>query len=278
MKSRIVTAFTPRSETYNPISPSGFKLLDECELYYWNKYINPDYVEIDKTTKAMNNGSAIHAYLDSEAKFKEQFVVAPKVDKRTADGKRIYADFELANFGKDVISDTEYTNLLGVAKSIATDPRAWYLQGNNSQNECRFETIIPEPEGDNVFIRGILDRLTDLPIGRVMIDYKSITKASPYMIAKACKELGYYNQAQLYLRAFPDVDMILFVFIESTSPYLWQIYFVERGDPVFNASHRHVSNKLSRLSHLLQDRNKEAWSRYETQDIVPLPLNQHYGQ
>ncbi len=279
MKSNIVTSFTPRSETYHPISPSGFKLFDECAFYYWNKYINPDYVEVDKTTKAMNNGSAIHAYLDSEAKFKEQFRVAPKVDKRTPEGKRIHAEFELESFGKDILSYEEYDNLLGTAKAIATDPRSWYLQGNDSQNECKFETTFPEPEGDNIFIRGILDRITTIPsVGRIIIDYKTIAKASPYMIARACKEHGYYNQAQLYLRAFPEVDIVLFVFIEPKSPYLWQIYSVERGSPVFTTSHNYVSNKLHHLSTLLQDRSKEAWPRYEMQDIAPLPLNQYYGQ
>lgn len=272
-KAKIVTEFSPRTELYHPISPSGFKVFDKCPLHYWEKYINPDHVEVKKTTKSLNLGKSFHAYRESEADFDSKFAAAPICDKRTTEGKKAFAEFELTAYGKDIISHQEYIDLKGMGKSIANDPRAWYLEGENPINEVMFETTEPEPEG--VYIRGIIDRITNLPIGKVIVEYKSTKDASPYNVAKDCKDYGYYNQGNIYLRAFPEVEMILYVFIETTAPYLWQIYAIERNSDIFAITNEYVSNKLSTLSHCLIS---GFWPRYEMEDIKTLPLHSYYGK
>ena len=72
-------------------------------------YVRPPELRLPRpeSTKAKRIGITAHALLWQPEEFTKEIVVAPKVDKRTTDGKRIYANFVLGVQGRMVIDPEE---------------------------------------------------------------------------------------------------------------------------------------------------------------------------
>src|SRR5438093_3049537 len=59
-------------------------------------------------TAALNIGDGCHAAVLEPARFEAEFVGAPKVDRRTKDGKLAWQEFEAANQGKLILPAEDY--------------------------------------------------------------------------------------------------------------------------------------------------------------------------
>jgi len=57
----------------------------------------------DKKTEAMTVGSALHCMVLEPHKFKDDFVVAPEINRRTKAGKEEWEQFQAINAGKEVL-------------------------------------------------------------------------------------------------------------------------------------------------------------------------------
>jgi ATP-dependent helicase/DNAse subunit B len=282
--ARIVTEFTPRSESYHPISPSGFKLFAKCPRHYWEKYINPDHVETEKKTKALNYGSALHYFIESPEAFEKRYAIAQNFDRRTKEGKAAFEAFQFDNYGKEIITVEEYEAIKASATNIKKDGRSNAFLANTIGVELLFETITPEKPNPlthipNVYLRGILDHLSILPNTEgdlVITDYKSCEDASPDAVALACKNHGYYNQGAIYLRAFPEATAVIFVFIEKKAPYIVEFYSMVRDSKVHQVADAYVFGKLSDFSACLIT---GLWDTYNNDlEFTELPLHNYYGK
>ena len=67
------------------ISRSALLEFKKSPYHYWYKYKNPDYIP-ESPTPAQILGHALHTAILEPEKVEEQFVVLPKVDKRTKAG------------------------------------------------------------------------------------------------------------------------------------------------------------------------------------------------
>ena len=74
------------------ISRSKLMLLDKSPYHFWYETMS-GFAEKQESTPAMNIGSAFHTMLLEPAKFQMEFAVAPKVDRRTKQGKEDWEIF-----------------------------------------------------------------------------------------------------------------------------------------------------------------------------------------
>ena len=74
------------------------------------KYLK-DNPQDDKDTPALKFGRAYHKFCLEPYDFENEFVVSPKIDRRTKEGKAAYEEFEKQAAGKEIIDEETYEKL-----------------------------------------------------------------------------------------------------------------------------------------------------------------------
>ena len=179
--------------------------------------------ELTKQTKAMADGTAVHAFFLERAKFETDFVIKP-ADMRlnTKAGKewaqehqsKIIIDFELGN------------NLLEMEKSFMDSP-AKLIYDIKGQAELSYFW------DDFGTIKGKCrpDWISD--DGSIVVDVKTTTDASPYGFQKSIANWGYHLQLGWYLRGLRKlvlpVKEFIFIAIEKTPPFCVGVYSADQN-------------------------------------------------
>lgn len=97
--------------THPAISRSELWRLNESpEKFKWFKD-NPE-----PATPALLFGQLIHKLLLQAKTFGDEFAVAPDIDKRTKAGKEVWADFELSNRGKTIVTADMFDTAMAMVK------------------------------------------------------------------------------------------------------------------------------------------------------------------
>ena len=81
-------------------------------------------------TPAMKFGSAIHMNVLQPEEFNKHYVVSPKFDKRTKQGKADYAEFVNNNMLKNVVTEPEYALIEQMTDKLMRDSDAKTLLTN----------------------------------------------------------------------------------------------------------------------------------------------------
>ncbi len=202
--------------THPAISRSELWRLNESpEKFKWFKD-NPE-----PATPALLFGQLIHKLLLQAKTFGDEFAVAPDVDKRTKAGKEIWADFELSNRGKTIVTaDMFDTAMAMVKKAYSYDavkrlldgehevPFFWTDDMTGERCKCRVDSI------------SIKDGST-----AVIVDYKTAESAETRAFNSKLFKYGYHFQAGMYstgvqtaleLKTLPK---FIFVVQEKKPPY-----------------------------------------------------------
>ena len=174
-------------------------------------------------TDAMKLGEAIHLAILEPDLFVKTYVVAPKVDGRTKEGKRAKAEFELANRGKSIIDADNYAvcmamseacNKHHLANSIIKSATATEVSGFFIDDEtkvlCKLRADAICENHDTIF------------------DIKSTLCASPVEFEKSIFNYGYHRQAAWYLDGCAKLGKKLsnyaIIAIEKTAPFCLAVY------------------------------------------------------
>ncbi len=72
---------------------------------------------------SLSLGRAIHSLILEPDLFFSEYAIAPKCDRRTKEGKKIYEDFLVSSSGKEVISFDEHSLAKAVADSVLSSPK-----------------------------------------------------------------------------------------------------------------------------------------------------------
>lgn len=180
-----------------------------------------------KETPAMFIGSAVHcATLEPEA-FDERYIVAPKIDKRTKDGKAAWAELEAS--GKVVLSEDDGEQVMRIAHAVRANKSAAKLLTNGKAEVAVFSEI------DGQAVKCKCDYLRE---NVAVIDLKTTDDASEKGFMKSVLNYGYHQQAAFYMDVMQavgqPVERFVFVVVEKTAPFLVAIHelsdeFVELG-------------------------------------------------
>ncbi len=205
------------------LNSSKLKDLKVSPKHFWEKHINPLRI-IEEPTEAMKLGTAVHMCLFEHSRFIQEYVVAPIgpvppiCDKRTKEGKEIYAkwneeigfpwevenqQFWIENITKIALS-TEQMQLIKSIRNGVLNKKAsrFLLQEGLAESEyywndsitglkckAKRDWVIPPCER---FINGAL------------IDLKTTVNASRDEFMKTIFKYSYYNQMAFYAESMKE--------------------------------------------------------------------------
>ncbi len=156
------------------------------------KYINKDF----EWTDSMILGSAVDCKLLEPEKFKEKFIVIPKIDKRTKAGKEQYLKLQEELENSDLIPINEELKEKAeiMKKQILKNPHAKYLLDHTQevQKEIKFKT------SNGIEIKGILDGCGEIDGKQFIFDLKTTQDGNPINYYRNVIKWKYHLQAWIY--------------------------------------------------------------------------------
>ena len=174
--------------------------------------------DLVKQTKAMADGTAIHAFLLERAVFDSDFAIKP-ADMRlnTKEGKKWAID----NKNKIIIDSDLGSNLFEIEKSVLNSP-AKLIYDIKGQAELSYFW------DDLGLVKGKCrpDWISD--DGNIVVDIKTTTDASPKGFQKSIAHWGYHLQLGWYIRGLRKLGLpakeFIFIAIEKTPPFSVGVY------------------------------------------------------
>ena len=174
--------------------------------------------DLVKQTKAMADGTAVHAFFLERDKFDSDFVIKP-ADMRlnTKAGK----EWALEQKDKIIIDSELGNNLYEMEKSFMDSPAKLIY-------DIKGETELSYFWDDLGTIKGKCrpDWISD--DGSIVVDVKTTTDASPRGFQKSISTWGYHLQLGWYLRGLRKLglpaEQFIFIAIEKTAPFCVGVY------------------------------------------------------
>ena len=174
--------------------------------------------ELVKQTKAMADGTAVHAFFLERDKFNSDFVIKP-ADMRlnTKAGK----EWAQEHKSKIIIDSELGNNLYEMEKSFMDSP-ARLIYDKQGQSELSYFW------DDLGLVKGKCrpDWISD--DGNIVVDIKTTTDASPKGFQKSIANWGYHLQLGWYLRGLQKLGLpakeFIFIAIEKTPPFSVGVY------------------------------------------------------
>ena len=172
-----------------------------------------------KETDALKLGSAVHAAILEPETFDDEFLVMPKIDKRTKAGKILAAEYAEMAKDKTVITEDQKESVDAIVKAIKAHSTAnAMLSGGEAEYSYYFK------EGDLEY-----KCRPDYVNQGALIDLKTCQDASPDGFMRACFNFGYHIQAAYYLDIYnkandTNLEEFFFVAVETKAPYAVNIF------------------------------------------------------
>jgi hypothetical protein len=198
----------------NYLSYSALKAFEKSP----NHYI--EYVSKEKSepSAAMEFGSATHKWILERSKFDNEYFVAPKIDRRTKEGKELAK--ELAESGKTHISDGDFLRISTMDSVIKRNKWA-----NNLVYELA-ESYEQEITGE---IEGVpFKGYGDIIGASYVADLKTAKDADPKSFSRDSENLGYHLQAAIYSQL--TGKEFYWVVIQSEAPHNCAVYWQSPED------------------------------------------------
>lgn len=167
-----------------------------------------------ETTPAMLFGSAFHCYVLERDEFGKRYAVAPKVDKRTKEGKATWNAFSEAVTGREIITEDDMNTIVVMQEAMNNfEPARTILAACNSFEEERTDTLF------GYAFKGIADAVGE----NFVVDVKTTLDASPEAFMKTAYNMGYHEQAAAYKLLF-NVERFYWVAVEKNNPHNCAVY------------------------------------------------------
>lgn len=192
---------------------NNIKALRNSELGLLEKSF-AHYKRGSERTAAMIFGTAFHMYVLEENTFWENFIVAPKYDGRTTEGKKIKAQLdEQAQAGKEILKNEDFETIKAMRQSLFNHPKAKNIF-TDSENEGAYTAEI-----NGAPCKCKLDAQNK----GIFFDLKSTDDASYNGFRKSIGKYRYDRQAAFYgdIAASNGIEFKGFVFVavEKEFPY-----------------------------------------------------------
>ena len=175
-----------------------------------------------QTSAAMIKGSALHDSILLPELFEVHYIVAPKFDGRTNDGKAAKAQFISDSEGKEMLSADDMADVLAMRDAVLAHPIASQLLTDGSPEESFYWNDAETGE--------LLKCRTDYRRNDgVMVDLKSCRDATPKEFSRSLFNFGYHVQAAMYLEGASictgqEYSNFVFIAVESVAPYSVAVY------------------------------------------------------
>lgn len=243
--------------SHSAVGHSGLVRIMRSPAHYQQYVSNPP-----SPTPAMQFGSAFHAALLEPELFGQNFIVAPKFDRRTKEGKAAAEAWEAENAGKTTLVDDQMTAIEQMVVSVRSHQGAAKLLANGMAEMSGFWTD-PDTGIECKCRPDWLAVMEDNP-GRIaaIVDVKTCRDASADGFSRAIATFGYDVQAAFYqdgLKALTGRSIpFYFIAVETEPPFAVAAYkasdeMIEVGRAKYRAA----------LQLLKWCRENESWPGYQ---------------
>lgn len=198
--------------------------LRKSPMHYLYRVTHPE-----EPTQALIFGTAAHKYILEQDEFEDEFVVAPKINRRTKAGKEEWGRWQEEAAGRTVISEDEMQKILEMAEAVRSNPtsKALLMTG---EHEVPITWTDPET---GVICKCRPDVLTEYDGKKYIVDYKTTASCEGYSFERSCRKYGYKLQAGMYTEGVFATSLeeygFAFVAQEKTPPYAVRVYFCDSG-------------------------------------------------
>ena len=215
-------------------------------------------------TEAFKTGRALHTLLLEPRKFHKFYAITPICDRRTKEGKAIYAAFEKVCKDKEILSQSAWQQIDEMADAIKNQTLYNLIQTGDAEVCIKWRD-----EKTDLLCKARLDYLHQSRA--IIIDVKSTTNAAKDAFERSLYNYGYYQQAAFYCDGYKHItgDMPAFTFlpIEKEEPYAVAAY--EADDKLIAAGRQSYRKALDEFARC---KKKNKWPGYEKQvSMISLP-------
>lgn len=176
---------------------------------------------------ALTFGTAAHKYILEPDTFFDEYVLLPRLDRRTKEGKAKWEEINAS--GKTILSEDDFNTIAEMWKAICANPTAkallttgihespvqWNDWKTGEPCKCRPD-VITTYRGEDY-----------------LVDYKTTASCEPGHFERSCRAYGYKLQAGMYtegvLNSIFSKCKFAFVAQEKTPPYAVRVYFCDEG-------------------------------------------------
>lgn len=237
------------------ISSSDLKRMMKSMAHWKYYHDNPE----DSDTEALQFGRAYHKLMLEPDDFDNEFIVSPKFDRRTKEGKVAYEDFQKKADGKEVINEETYQKLLEMQVALYNTPFVKLLIKGEHE-----KSFFWKDETTGIPCKCRPDSFGKIKDQYVAIDLKTTNDAETDKFMKDALKFGYDIQACHYCEGLESTYKKPFKFIfiaqEKTAPYLVNVL---EADDYFMASGRELRSKL--LDEYKKALETDVWEGYMTE-------------
>lgn len=191
----------------------------------------------EEPTPALIFGQAFHKLALQPESFEEEFAVSPQVDRRTKEGKAIWAEFCEQSEGKTLITAEDYQIASEMCASLYNAPFVKKLLSGEKEKEFFWTDDLTGEEckcrADCISSVGNVDIVSDL---------KSASSGDLEHFTKDSINYGYDFQAGMYTEGVEKCTgksySFVFIVVEKNPPYAVNVLqadelFVKRGKDLF---------------------------------------------
>lgn len=238
------------------ISKSGLDWIRKSPAHFYARYLDPNR-KPQKKTEALIIGSAVHKAILEPIEFSDEFMIAPEINRRSNDGKQLYAEFQQRYEGKELITMETYDTIMRMRDSVIAHPVASELLTGGVAEQSIFWT-------DPVTGSQCKCRPDYTTKHRIIADVKTTDDASPEAFGRSAAKYRYHVQAPYYVDGYEAYtgevcEGFVFIAVEKSPPYAVAIYFVD-GDTM--SLGRELYQRDLSIYRECKERNN--WPSYDT--------------
>lgn len=213
----------------------------------------------EEETPALKFGTAVHSRILEPADFKDRYMVYPKFDRRTKEGRELYQkwDREALVLDKILLPEEDWLTIQDMAAEVEAHPITRELL--KGEHEKSIFWIDPDT---GIRCKCRPDCLTEYEGQPLIVDYKTTDSCEDGHFERSCRKYGYRLQAGMYSEGLLESEMVecgfAFIAQEKKPPYAVRVYFCT---PEFIGQGYDEFRKLIGLYKWCSDNN--SWPGYE---------------
>lgn len=196
--------------------------------YYHHRHVLRD-LPPEKSTDEMVIGSAAHCLVLEPSTWESRFLVIPKIDRRTKEGKTLYAKAMLSAKGRLVIDHSLCTIAEGAAAAVLRDPVAGpYLAADGI---CE-TPIFWHCATTGLQRKGKPDKVILMDNDPVVIELKTSSEPKPRIFTRQFYDFGYHRQLAGYRQGILCSRLVdcraVTIAVRNKSPHDVYVYRIGR--------------------------------------------------
>lgn len=207
-------------EAIRAINVSSLEYFERSALHAREAMLHPK-----APTAAMEVGTDLHCAVLEPERFSKEYAGTIKVDRRTTEGKKRWAEFEAEHQGMNLLDADEWVTITRMRDAVYAHPVAKQMLSGLGHNEVG---IVYEHAASGLLCKSLLDRITGFGGYSWVIDLKKTQDVSRREFARSVKKFHYGAKAAFYLdgcnTVAPHPRRFAWIAVEEKSPHDVVVY------------------------------------------------------